>query len=174
MIVSFFILIIILFTSIAGSASVKVNDTVNIENNQIYVITFSAKSGELLQCNYTVTNGGAVDFIVMNETNFNIYNNGWITKNNANFSYWAQLSAINATHAYLNIKLTVSGTYYLVIENSNYFTGGADTNGPVTITVSIQNPSSTPSFEIESIFSLFLVSFVLLAFRKRRNLIKKG
>ena len=172
-IVSLFILNIILFTSFAGSASVKVNNTVNVKNNQIFVMTFTAKSGETLQCNYTVTDGGAVDFIVMNQTNFNIYNNGWITKNTANFSYWSQLSAINTTHAFLTIKLTVSGTYYLVIENSNYFVGGAFTEGPVTIAVSIQNPSSTPSFGIESIIPLIFVSFVLLVLRKQKILIKK-
>lgn len=163
------IIIFMLFPIIAGNASVSVSKSLTLESNHLYVIAFDANKGDSLVLNYTVSKGGPVDFIVLNESNYNLYINGWIDKNQASFSYWGQMSAINTTKAFLNFTITISQMYFLVIENSDYFANGANTIGPVTVIVNIHTVSSTPGFEFDSIFILFTVPIAFSLFRKYKN-----
>ena len=162
-------LFLLLFTVQEGTASVNVSRTITLGSNQIYVTSFSATKGEKLKFNYTVTSGGAVDFVVFNETNYNLYINGWINKNNATFSYQGEFSAINTTHTLLNATVGIGQTYYLVIENSNYFDGGASTVGSVSVTISINSTKTAPSFEFDTLGIAFFGTAVFIFFKKNKK-----
>lgn len=168
-VIGVFLVFLIVLASNGASASNTANRSLTISSNQIYVVTFDGSKGTHYTFNYTVTKGGPVDFIMFNESNYNLYINGFITKSSASFNYFGEMSAINATHAFLNFTLSVSQIYFLVVENANYFTHGANTIGSVTVLVSIQTTSTTPGFEFYSIGTLFLCACVVLFFRKVRN-----
>ena len=164
-----FLIFLMIFVSNGASASGSVSRSLNLSSNQIYVVTFDGSTGQHYTFNYTVTSGGPVDFIMFNESNYNLYINGFITKSNASFNYFGEMTAINSTQAFLNFTLTKSQIYFLVVENANYFSGGANTVGAVKVLISIQTTTSTPGFEFYSIGMLLVVSSVVLLFRKFRN-----
>ena len=167
--VAVFIIFFLLITVQNGSASVNISRSITLGSNDIFVTSFSATKGEKLKFDYNVTSGGAVDFIVLNETNFNFYVNGWIDKNISTFSYQGEFSAINTTHALLNATVGLSQTYYLVIENSNYFKGGAITIGPVSVTISINDTKTSPGFGFDTIGLFLVVSAAFMLFKKRKQ-----
>ena len=158
----------LLFSVTAGIASTSITRTITLQDNQIFVLSFDGSKGESLQLNYTVISGGSVDIITLNESNYNLYINGWLNKNYSSFSYQGEFSAINTTHALLNAKVLVSQTYFVVIENSNYFVGGATAKGPVQVTISIHNISSTPGFGFTSVIAFFICTGAFIAVKKRK------
>lgn len=81
------------------------------------------------------TDGSPVDLLVMNEVNYNTFSQGFTSGSKSSFkAIGSNYFIIKTTETY---TLTKKGTYYVVIENADYLTKGANTGKGVRYSIKI-------------------------------------
>jgi len=98
-----------------------VNNLVNIPYNTNEAYSFTGNSGNV----YHVSVGASslIDILVMDQTNYNIYQNAFKSGSAVTFTSVSYKSVSSKDFDYI---LPSSGTYYVVVDNSPFLTGGAD------------------------------------------------
>lgn len=123
-------------------ADINLDNTQKIEMGRDYIFHLkNLKTGDLLDMEFEVTSGDAVDIFLVNAINYDWYQNGEIVDivrdENAE-----KVIAQNVTKKKFHLVIDKDDDYYLIVENSNMY-GLADPTGPVNIhtiiTVSTQD-----------------------------------
>src|SRR5271157_5759607 len=100
-----------------------VNDLTNIPKDSYRYYSFNSNSGNT----YHVSVGAdsPIDILIMDQSNFNIYKNEFMSGSNGGVTYYA-VQFISVTSEDFNYNPPGSGTYYVVIEKNALFDIGAN------------------------------------------------
>jgi hypothetical protein len=119
-------------------ADINLDETQEIEMGRDYIFHLkNLKTGDLLDMEFEVTSGGAVDIFLVNAINYDWYQNGEIVDivrdENAE-----KVIAQNVTQKKFHLAIDKDDDYYLIVENSNMY-GLADPTGPVKHQLKLQH-----------------------------------
>ena len=127
---------LIIFLSVISNnpvfADINVDETEYIEINRDHVFQLEGlKTGDVLNMEFEITSGGAVDLFLVDAINYDRYQNDIMIEividENGD-----QVLAQNVKSSKLNLAIDVAGDYYMIVENDDRY-GLANPTGPVTI-----------------------------------------
>lgn len=131
------IFLLIIAVSIAGCAGVTytpIVETINIPYDSFKSYTLSGENGD----NFAIeikTDGAPVDILILDSKNHSIYNNNFETDAHDSLTSVTHRNIMSMSFSY---ALPDTGTYYLVIENSQFTNDGADAKRSVNVSVKIK------------------------------------
>jgi len=105
---------------------------VNIPYNTNSYYSFNGNSGNIYHI--SVSAGSLIDILVMDQSNFNSYQNAFKSGSAISFNAVSYKSVSSKDFTYI---LPNSGTYYVVIDNSPFLNGGADAKTSVIASTKI-------------------------------------
>jgi len=116
-----------------GIPEIIINNPLSqIQYNHIKYSSFSANSGDSFQISVSASN--PVDVLIFDQNNFKIYQKGFTSGSAVSFrgAIYKSIKSKEITYVAPN-----SGTYYIVIENSDFLSNGADAKTTVVSSVKI-------------------------------------
>jgi len=96
-------------SNISGSESILLNETFEVEANNLYFFEITLRKGEKIKGYFTVNERVCINFYLLDKENF--------AKMSANEKYSSFISAIHVTKYEFSFTPERTGTYYFVFDN---------------------------------------------------------
>jgi hypothetical protein len=143
-------------------AEINMDETKTIGMDMYYELSFTGiQAGDVLNVNVQVTKGGPVDVLLMKSSDYVDYLKAAQSENGGTFKYYIDGSSDNIKSKTYSFSFPESGDYYLVVDNTNNPTSGANPTGDVDVRarITVVPPvEETPGFDaILGIFSIVLL-----------------
>lgn len=137
----------IILTPVLSKSNDEIIDrTVSIEMNHAQSFYWNCYTSSTYYVHLEVLEGNEVDFFLMDSTNYDIYWNYFTTlQGTSTWNYYSIGSQLNAISIDYSFSPTVSGTYYVVIENAVFTNGGASSTGSVRVKAQIYKDEVIPT-----------------------------
>jgi len=164
-----FLLMSTVLISNASATSYDESKSIRIEEGQYWTLFLSGlSSGDDIDVEIDVTEGGNVDVMIMDSINFNSFKDA----SNAGYGEWMNIKLVkNTKGTSISVSAPEDGDYYVVIDNTDVPSGGASPSGYVDVTVDIQAGTSA-SFSC-CLSTMLVLGGVLVAFGACLLLIRK-
>jgi hypothetical protein len=131
----FLLVVAVLISGCAAGTTFKpIVETKNVPYDYIQPYELSGEKGAKFNIEIK-TDGAPVDILVLDSKNYIIYNNDF--ENGAHDS-WKSVIHRDIVSKSFSYKLPETGTYYLVIENSDFSKDGADAKRAVNVAIKIE------------------------------------
>lgn len=143
------------------------DETKTISDNNMWYISASLAADESYSFFLAVESGNAVDLLVMDKTNFDIYKDAFTTGNLIEFSYYSTYSALNMKSKTYTISVDSDITLYFIIENTDFTDGGASGGGSVDVHMTLSAVEDSPGFEWIIEFSVIPILAYSMKIKKR-------
>ncbi len=146
-------------------AEINMDETKTIGMDMYYELSFTGiQAGDVLNVNVQVTKGGPVDVLLMKSSEYVKYLTATQSEKGGLFKTYVDGSSNNIKSKTYSFAFPESGDYYLVIDNTNNPTSGANPTGDVDVRarITVVPPAEeTPGFDaILGIFSIVLLVII--------------
>ena len=95
------------------------DETKTIENGKMWYITANLIADQSYELSLSVESGNAIDLLVMDETNFDIYKDGFTAGDPAIYTYYTDYSALNIKSETYSVTFDTDIKLYFVVENAD-------------------------------------------------------
>ena len=162
--ISLFIInfIIIVIPVNSSSSTVIVDQTYTLEMGYTYYYEWTGLSTSTYNINLEVTEGTAVDFMLLNTTNFAKFWNYYTTATGEStwfvYVFGSEKDSLSLSYSF---QPTISDTYFIVMENEDFTYGGATPTGPVDVHLQIYQDELPPN-DNDNNLGNFLIPIILI------------
>ena len=115
-IVIILIAVLLLMVIPAGARADNIKGAIIVSQGGHHGWQMSAPMAGEVNVNITVVNGSNVNFFVVDEENYQLF------EQNRSFTYFENVSAVNSTHLEFH-RYVSAGTYYIIVDNSEFPNG---------------------------------------------------
>jgi|GEM_PF-4948687 len=121
--------------TVIQGVEVILQETRTIPKNEQYRWRLSLSTGQRVVIDI-VTDGTAVDFVMLNLTNYEEFETAFVSKSGSLWDEYVILKT-NITKERVEVKVPRTGNYYFVIENADIIPGGMQAIRDVAVTIKI-------------------------------------
>lgn len=142
--------------------------TITIPDEQMWHTNTNVDKNTEYTFELEVTNGSAIDLLVLDTTNFEKYQQGFNSGAYTEFEDYNDLSDVNIMSTTFSFTVDESVKLYFAIENDNYLIGGADGGGEVKVHIKLtyKSKSSAPGFAL----LIVPVAVTVIVFYRRKKI----
>ncbi len=162
------VFLVLLLPTAAMAQEEVINETTTINADEIKYYSFSGEEGVTITVSINVTSGGPIDILLLDSSNFQTYKNAFVSGSSTNFEYYVDGSALSVKSKTYEFTLPSSQTYYIVIENADFTSGGASPQGSVDVKIVVSTSQSAPGFELLLLLPTLIMMSMIVILKKRR------
>ena len=148
------------------------SEDITIENDSYHYISFDMGLLDKVDFSY-ITSGPPVDMLFMNESFFKLYTSSVEIGLQSMFFYYPEHSSMNSTSGSFSFRTFIPGTYFVVLDNTDYNKKGAGSQGLVKVSINSEHWINPISMVEAGVLAATFVVLIIIFIRWRYNSSKR-